>query len=254
MWCYMNPSEHLPEGREKIPVAHFYLQESSYLAYINRNINWIWMLMDTSIDRGKYFLSKFLSIIKETTNVVISKSKLRLEAGVSCKDRSLRREEVQSMPSSDVCKKANLDRLIPRDRGYTAAGFIFNGGAVVATDHLSKSHVPNIIELNSRMVAAVSVHGGSANMLIQMKNMYNHEFSSGRRTYSVEETSKWFAHLLPRCSEGSSVEMLIGGFDKCGPALYRVDGKGAVEDCKKEGYAATGCGDMAARALLRFWF
>ncbi|CAI9113354.1 OLC1v1013939C1 [Oldenlandia corymbosa var. corymbosa] len=128
-----------------------------------------------------------------------------------------------------------LDTLPKRSAGTTVSAFIFEGGVIVAADHhriLCHGSVPNIVGLNSHMLATIS--GGSEYLLQELhQKCVLHELAKGRRT-SVADASKWLADTLSsRREEDVSLGVLIAGWEETGPVLYHVDNEGKVQDCKE---------------------
>ncbi|CAI9098038.1 OLC1v1034590C2 [Oldenlandia corymbosa var. corymbosa] len=137
------------------------------------------------------------------------------------------------------------------EKGSTAIGHVYSElGVVIAVDHLRLSSdvfPENVLKLNSYLLAAIS--GGSdesRNFLLNDLPNKCHEFEleEGRKA-SAAEASEWLADFLslhPDSDLGLSLGVLIAGWDaQLGPSLYKVDGKGNVE---QKSLLGTGSGSL----------
>ncbi|CAI9093243.1 OLC1v1028701C1 [Oldenlandia corymbosa var. corymbosa] len=143
----------------------------------------------------------------------------------------------KSLPEASIGppKFDRLDSIPGESTGTMVLAFIFEGGVIVAAEHqrsLFKWSIPNVVGLNSHVVATIS--GGSEFLLKDLqKKCRLHEPVTGRRT-SVAEASEWLGDTLASHVErGLSVGVLIAGWEETGPILYHVDSEEKVQNCEE---------------------
>ncbi|CAI9114317.1 OLC1v1015016C2 [Oldenlandia corymbosa var. corymbosa] len=174
--------------------------------------------------------------------------------------RPLRREDVEPVTREDV-EPLTRDTIVLREdgsfdpddpefeKGTTAIAFVFKDGIMVAVDHSSKSleTEPNIVQLNSHMLATIS--GGCEFLLKDLQEKcYVQEQKEGKKT-SAAEVLNWLAETLSAYEEEPlSIGILIAVWNESERCVYCMNGYGEVD---KGDVLATGSGSVSSVLVVQ---